>query len=103
MGTVSQLNSKNIIGMNEHEEAESTVVRTAGTSTEGLMRERESGRCYHVGDLLLELEDRVGLGTADLLSVVLCINSIWLWVLELILLIQNFLLMTSSNSKGQRV
>lgn len=55
-----------------------------------------------MGEKLPELEDRVGLGKADLLPGFLCIHSLWLWVVELILLIQNFLIMTSSDSKGQK-
>lgn len=84
-------------------EAENAPVGNRGCSMEETMREMESGHCYHVGDMLPELEDRVGLGEADLLPVFLCIHSLWLWVIVLILLIQNFLIMTSSNSKGQRV
>lgn len=34
-------------------------MRNLGTSIEGLMREMNSGHCYHVGDSQLMLEDRM--------------------------------------------
>lgn len=43
--------------MHGHEKAESRLMRNLGASIdEGLMREMDSGHCYHVGDLQLKLE-----------------------------------------------
>ena len=55
------------------------------------MREMDSGHYDHVGDLQLELGDRMRLVKRDLLPIFLCIQYIWLRLVEFtILLIQNF-------------
>ena len=79
-------------------------MRELRTHAEGLMRETDSGHFDHVGDFQLELGDRMRLVKRDLLPIFLCIHYIWLRLVEFtILLIQNFLLMASSNSRGQTV
>lgn len=99
----SPLSNKSVVGMNGHEKAESRLMRNLGASPGHCWGRRNLGIVTTRG-LRPELEDGVRLVKTGLLPIFLGIRYIWLGRAEFIIsLIQNFLLMASSSSRGQRV